>query len=169
MCPSLLAGALVTCCAHYRDWVVLYLPRHGDWMRTVWAWSGSRQIRTPSRLTAKTRYDSGRQSHKHSSELGSESLAHQWHDGDFDGYSFKGRHSVIINDEEEVSDEEQEEEEDVIRPSALLAALNRDAAVATVLLGQEGPIFEPKTPDSSHGSPSTPLESCALTPLFKLR
>ncbi|KAI9429615.1 hypothetical protein BJY52DRAFT_1352429 [Lactarius psammicola] len=45
----------------------------------------------------------------------------------FDGYSFKGRHSVIIDDVEEISEEEEEEEEDVnvtgptpeARPTAL--------------------------------------------------
>ena len=63
----------------------------------------------------------------------------------FDGYSFKGRHSVIIDDEEEVSDEE-EEEENVTGPSLL--ELNGEAANATVVLGQEEPISEPKTPEA---------------------
>jgi serum/glucocorticoid-regulated kinase 2 len=76
----------------------------------------------------------------------------------FDGYSFKGRHSVIIDDEEEVSEEEEEEEDNVIG-SGILAELNGEAAAATVVLGQEEPISEPKTPEARPTAlppPSTP-------------
>ena len=75
----------------------------------------------------------------------------------FDGYSFKGRHSVIIDDEEEVSEEEEEEvEENVTGPSIL--DLNGEAGAATVVLGQEEPISEPKTPEARPSTlpPSTP-------------
>ncbi|KAF8264170.1 hypothetical protein EI94DRAFT_1703469 [Lactarius quietus] len=78
----------------------------------------------------------------------------------FDGYSFKGRHSVIIDDEEEVSEEEEEEEEEenVTGPS-ILDELNGKAAAATVVLGKpEEPISEPKTPEARPTTlpPSTP-------------
>ncbi|KAF8267389.1 hypothetical protein EI94DRAFT_1801728 [Lactarius quietus] len=78
----------------------------------------------------------------------------------FDGYSFKGRHSVIIDDEEEVSEEEEEEEEEenVAEPS-ILDELNGEAAAATVVLGKpEEPISEPKTPEARPTTlpPSTP-------------
>jgi serum/glucocorticoid-regulated kinase 2 len=75
----------------------------------------------------------------------------------FDGYSFKGRHSVLI-DEEEVSEEEEddEEEENVTGPS-ILAELNGEAAAETIVLGQEEPIPEPKTPEARPTAlPSTP-------------
>jgi hypothetical protein len=65
----------------------------------------------------------------------------------------KGRHSVIIDDEEEVSEEEEEEEGNVTAQCTTgTCVLNRDAAAATVILGQDGPMPESKTPDSSHGS-----------------
>ena len=79
----------------------------------------------------------------------------------FDGYSFKGRNSVIIDDEEEVSEEdveeEEEEEENVTGPS-ILAELNGEDAAATVVLGHEEPIPEPKTPEARPAvlPPSTP-------------
>ena len=66
----------------------------------------------------------------------------------FDGYSFKGRLSVIIDDEEEVSDEEEEEEEEENVTGPSLLELNGEAANASVVLGQEGPISEPKTPEA---------------------
>jgi len=66
----------------------------------------------------------------------------------FDGYSFKGRHSVIIDDEEEISEEEEGEEEENVTASSILSELNGEAAAATVVLGQEEPISEPKTPEA---------------------
>ena len=76
----------------------------------------------------------------------------------FDGYSFKGRHSVIIDDEEEVSEEEEEEEEEENVTGLSLLELNGEAANATVVLGQEEPISEPKTPEARPTAlpPSTP-------------
>lgn len=77
----------------------------------------------------------------------------------FDGYSFKGRHSVIIDDEEEVSEEEDEEGEEAnLSGPSILAELNGEAAAATVVLGQEEPISEPKTPEARPTAlpPSTP-------------
>ncbi|KAH9030296.1 hypothetical protein EDB84DRAFT_1439155 [Lactarius hengduanensis] len=76
----------------------------------------------------------------------------------FDGYSFKGRHSVIIDDEEEVSEEGEEEEEENVTGPGILAELNYEAAAATVVLGREEPIPEPKTPEARPTAlpPSTP-------------
>ncbi|KAH9041357.1 hypothetical protein EDB85DRAFT_1858091 [Lactarius pseudohatsudake] len=76
----------------------------------------------------------------------------------FDGYSFKGRHSVIIDDEEEVSEEGEEEEEENVTGPGILAELNGEAAAATVVLGREEPIPEPKTPEARPTAlpPSTP-------------
>ncbi len=78
----------------------------------------------------------------------------------FDGYSFKGRHSVIIDNEEEVSEEEEEEEEEVnVTGPSILAELNGEAAAETVVLGHEEPIPEPKTPEARPTAlppPSTP-------------
>jgi serum/glucocorticoid-regulated kinase 2 len=82
----------------------------------------------------------------------------------FDGYSFKGRHSVIIDDEEEVSegeeegDEEEEEDQDVTGRS-ILAELNGTAPADTVVtIGREEPTFEPKTPEARPAAlpPTTP-------------
>ena len=77
----------------------------------------------------------------------------------FDGYSFKGRHSVIIDDEEEVSEEEEDEAEEVnVTGPNILAEVNGEAAAETVVLGQEEPISEPKTPEARPTAlpPSTP-------------
>ncbi|KAH9058266.1 hypothetical protein EDB87DRAFT_1564166 [Lactarius vividus] len=76
----------------------------------------------------------------------------------FDGYSFKGRHSVIIDDEEEVSEEGEEEEEENVTGPSILAELNGEAAAATVVLEREEPIPEPKTPEARPTAlpPSTP-------------
>ena len=78
----------------------------------------------------------------------------------FDGYSFKGRNSVIIDDEEEVSEEEEEAEEENVTGPSVLAELNGEEAAATVVLGREEPIPEPKTPEARPTSlpplPSTP-------------
>src|SRR6266702_777497 len=78
----------------------------------------------------------------------------------FDGYSFKGRHSVIIDNEEEVSEEEEEEAEEVnVTGPSILAELNGEAAAETVVLGHEEPIPEPKTPEARPTAlppPSTP-------------
>jgi hypothetical protein len=79
----------------------------------------------------------------------------------FDGYSFKGRHSVIIDDEvlseeeEEVEEVGKEEEKDVTGPS-ILAELN-GAATETVT-GHGEPTPEPKTPEARPTAlpPSTP-------------
>ncbi|KAH8987732.1 kinase-like protein [Lactarius hatsudake] len=78
----------------------------------------------------------------------------------FDGYSFKGRHSVIIDDEEEVSEEGDEDEEENLTGPSIPAELNGDseAAAATVVLRRDEPIPEPKTPEARPTAlpPSTP-------------
>jgi serum/glucocorticoid-regulated kinase 2 len=77
----------------------------------------------------------------------------------FDGYSFKGRNSVIIDDEEEASEEEEEEEEENVTVPSILAELNGESAAATVVLGHEEPMSEPKTPEARPTAlplPSTP-------------
>ncbi|KAH9070725.1 hypothetical protein EDB83DRAFT_2221807 [Lactarius deliciosus] len=78
----------------------------------------------------------------------------------FDGYSFKGRHSVIIDDEEEVSEEGDEEEEENVTGPSIPTELNGDseAAAATVVLRREESIPEPKTPEARPTAlpPSTP-------------
>lgn len=80
----------------------------------------------------------------------------------FDGYSFKGRHSVIIDDEEDVSEEEGEEEEeeadqDVTGRSIMHELLNGSTAAETVT-GHDEPTPEPKTPEARPAAlpPSTP-------------
>jgi hypothetical protein len=81
----------------------------------------------------------------------------------FDGYSFKGRNSVIIDDEEDVSEEEQEgqeaeEDQDVTGPS-ILAELNGTAAAESIAsAAHEEPGPEPKTPEARPAAlpPSTP-------------
>jgi serum/glucocorticoid-regulated kinase 2 len=80
----------------------------------------------------------------------------------FDGYSFKDRHSVIIDDEEEISEEEEgeeEEEDQDVTGRSILAELNGTAVVDTVLtVGHEEPTPEPKTPEARPAAlpPSTP-------------
>jgi serum/glucocorticoid-regulated kinase 2 len=80
----------------------------------------------------------------------------------FDGYSFKGRHSVIIDDEEEISEVEEgegEEEDQDVTGHSILAELNGTAVVDTVLtVGHEEPTPEPKTPEARPAAlpPSTP-------------
>ena len=78
----------------------------------------------------------------------------------FDGYSFKGRHSVIIDNEEDVSEEEEdgpveEEEEDI----SILAELNGTVVPETVVTTvHKEPTPEPKTPEARPAAlpPSTP-------------
>jgi serum/glucocorticoid-regulated kinase 2 len=69
----------------------------------------------------------------------------------FDGYSFKGRHSVIIDDEvlseEEEEEEGEEEEEKDVTGRSILAELNGTAAAETVT-GHDEPTPEPKTPEA---------------------
>lgn len=81
----------------------------------------------------------------------------------FDGYSFKGRHSVIIDDEEDVSEEEEdepeEEEDQDITGRSILAELNGTAVAETaVTTVDEQPTPEPKTPEARPAAlpPSTP-------------
>ncbi|THH18633.1 hypothetical protein EW146_g2400 [Bondarzewia mesenterica] len=82
----------------------------------------------------------------------------------FDGYSFKGRHSVILGDEEDVEEVEEsgeEEDEDEVTPS-LLAEVNGDE----VSVQDEGSVAsaqeqtpEPKTPEARPAVlPETPTE-----------
>ncbi|KAE9393752.1 kinase-like protein [Gymnopus androsaceus JB14] len=88
----------------------------------------------------------------------------------FDGYSFKGRHSVLIDDEEDQEEEEseeeetdeEEEEEDVDISSAVLGDLSPPPPTATVPVAAEVPVEiqgeaeeeeeeelpEPKTPEA---------------------
>jgi serum/glucocorticoid-regulated kinase 2 len=79
----------------------------------------------------------------------------------FDGYSFKGRHSVIIDDgvlsEEEEEEEGGEEEENDVTGRSILAELNGSAAPETVT-GHDEPTPEPKTPEARPAAlpPSTP-------------
>jgi len=84
----------------------------------------------------------------------------------FDGYSFKGRRSVIIDDGGDVSEEEEDkpgdkdEEGQNITGCSIVAELNgtvvTEAAVTTV---HEEPTPEPKTPEARPAAlpPSTPL------------
>ena len=83
----------------------------------------------------------------------------------FDGYSFKGRYSVIIDDEEDVSEEqedepeEEEEEDQDITGRSILAELNGTVAAETaVTTVHEEPTPEPKTPEARPAAlpPSTP-------------
>ncbi|KAI9430296.1 hypothetical protein BJY52DRAFT_1351176 [Lactarius psammicola] len=86
----------------------------------------------------------------------------------FDGYSFKGRHSVIIDGEEETFEEVEEEEDANVTGPSILAELNGEAAAETVVLGHEEPIPEPETLEARPTvlpPPSTPLPSGALCPL----
>ncbi|KAI9444542.1 hypothetical protein H4582DRAFT_2108450 [Lactarius indigo] len=78
----------------------------------------------------------------------------------FDGYSFKGRHSVIIDDEEEVSEEGEEEEENVTGTqytgrTQRLRQLQRPSS-----WNVRSPVPEPKTPEARPTAlplpPSTP-------------
>ena len=82
----------------------------------------------------------------------------------FDGYSFKGRNSVIIDNEEDVSEgedesEEVDDEDQDITGRSILAELNgtvvAETAVTTV---HEEPTPEPKTPEARPAAlpPSTP-------------
>jgi hypothetical protein len=82
----------------------------------------------------------------------------------FDGYSFKGRHSVIIDDEEDVSEEEaaqDEEDQDVIGYNALDGLNGTAVAETLVTAGHEEPTTEPKTPEARPATlpPSTPPAS----------
>jgi len=82
----------------------------------------------------------------------------------FDGYSFKGRHSVIIEDEEGVSEEEEEEDQNVTGRS-ILAELDGAAVADTVVtIGHEEPSPESKTPEARHAAlpPSTPPTKWSL-------
>ena len=79
----------------------------------------------------------------------------------FDGYSFKGRHSVIMDNEEDVSEEEEgeEEEDQDVTGRSILAELNGTAVADTVVtIGHEEPSQEPKTPEARPATlpPSTP-------------
>ena len=67
----------------------------------------------------------------------------------FDGYSFKGRHSVIIDDEEEVSEEEEEEEEEenVTVPSIRKSTTTMSSASAD---------FSTKSSQDSRTTPGKP-------------
>jgi serum/glucocorticoid-regulated kinase 2 len=76
----------------------------------------------------------------------------------FDGYSFKGRHSVIIDGEDEVHEGTDEEDEGSIGPKA------------------EEPEAEPeedeldpgqKTPEAAHGQPTTPTAASAVAEAFR--
>jgi len=84
----------------------------------------------------------------------------------FDGYSFEGRHSVIIDDGGDVPEEEKDElggkdeEDQIITGRSIVAELNgtvvTGAAVTTV---HKEPTPEPKTPEARPAAlpPSTPL------------
>ncbi|KAI0299851.1 hypothetical protein BC826DRAFT_993729 [Russula brevipes] len=77
----------------------------------------------------------------------------------FDGYSFKGRHSVIIDDDEDISEEEEEEgeEDQNVTGRGLLPELNGTTDTETVAARHE-PTPEPKTPEARPAAlpPSTP-------------
>jgi len=88
----------------------------------------------------------------------------------FDGYSFKGRHSVIIDNEEDVSEEEEEAaaEEDLdATKSGVLVEPNGTTAVVVDTVATEHderldePTPEPKTPEARPTAlpPSTPKRS----------
>jgi len=88
----------------------------------------------------------------------------------FDGYSFKGRHSVIIDDEEDVSEEEEEvvvEDLDATKPTVLVEPNGTTTAAADTVVTTEHderldePTPEPKTPEARPAAlpPSTPKRS----------
>jgi serum/glucocorticoid-regulated kinase 2 len=68
----------------------------------------------------------------------------------FDGYSFKGRHSVIIDDEEEEEESgEEDEDEDIVSGRDVVLEPTQDT-----LMSVEGQTEEPKTPEAR--TPSLP-------------
>ncbi|KAJ7605029.1 hypothetical protein DFH06DRAFT_1150706, partial [Mycena polygramma] len=81
----------------------------------------------------------------------------------FDGYSFKGRHSVLIDDEDEDSgseEEESEEEGDILKdldldlePDTPKAPVEEEAEVEEA----EGDVAEPKTPEARPVVPTEPV------------
>jgi serum/glucocorticoid-regulated kinase 2 len=83
----------------------------------------------------------------------------------FDGYSFKGRHSVIIDDEvlSEEGEEEEEEEKDLPGRS-ILAELNGTAAVEAVT-GHDEPTPEPKTPEARPAALPPSISPAKKSPL----
>ncbi|KAI0275351.1 hypothetical protein BC834DRAFT_852429 [Gloeopeniophorella convolvens] len=87
----------------------------------------------------------------------------------FDGYSFKGRHSVIIDDEEEVSEEEEEEED--VTGDSILAELNGAIAPETVepatveVEGQGEHTPEPKTPEARPAALPPPAPPAKQSPV----
>lgn len=84
----------------------------------------------------------------------------------FDGYSFKGRHSVLIDDDEDEEDdgseepsEEDEEEEEELITGAVLAALQQTRTLTETpddVIVEEIP-DEPKTPEARPASPAEPI------------
>ena len=78
----------------------------------------------------------------------------------FDGYSFKGRNSVLLDvDDEDVSEEEEEEVEDQdVTGHSISSKLNGTAITETVAPEHDEPTPEPKTPEARPAPlpPSTP-------------
>jgi serum/glucocorticoid-regulated kinase 2 len=78
----------------------------------------------------------------------------------FDGYSFKGRNSVLLDDEDvsEEGEEEEEEEVDQDVTHGISAELIGPAPVETVTPDHDEPTPEPKTPEARPAAlpPSTP-------------
>lgn len=75
----------------------------------------------------------------------------------FDGYSFKGRNSVLLDDED-VSEEEEEEEDQDVTGHSISSKLNGTAITETVAPEHDEPTPEPKTPEARPAPlpPSTP-------------
>jgi hypothetical protein len=65
----------------------------------------------------------------------------------FDGYSFKGRNSVLIDDED-VSEEEEEEEDQDVTGHSVSAELHVVVTTETVAPDHDEPTPEPKTPEA---------------------
>ncbi|KAH7911592.1 hypothetical protein BJ138DRAFT_1085310 [Hygrophoropsis aurantiaca] len=88
----------------------------------------------------------------------------------FDGYSFKGRHSVIIDDEEGSGESERDESEEEDLPAVVLDGLtdSPEAVVESVAseAGTEEDAAEPKTPEARpQVLPDEPSEIEVLSPV----
>ena len=76
----------------------------------------------------------------------------------FDGYSFKGRNSVLLDDEDVSEEEEEEEEDQDVTSHSISSKLNETAITETVGPEHDEPTPEPKTPEARPAllPPSTP-------------
>ncbi|KAF8640638.1 hypothetical protein AX17_000295 [Amanita inopinata Kibby_2008] len=83
----------------------------------------------------------------------------------FDGYSFKGRHSVLIDEEEEEEEEGEEIGDDELESEISEMLENLEAVTAQVVERQEEPeVVEPKTPEARPAKPEPTLEDVPPLP-----